>query len=258
MLGKQKIRVVNYHGTPLGEIKNFERQLIFFKKYYRNITKTQLNEFFLKKNGTFSKPGLIISFDDGKRNNYDHAKPLIEKYGFTGWFMLPSDIIDSPSEVQSREILNDNKSKVEYSDGRYFMNWNEVGNLVEDHVVCSHTSTHHRFNDVDSIDKINYELFESKRKIQEILGKNVDAFCWVGGEEVHYTASAHEKIILAGYNYAFMTNHQMISNNTNLFLLNRSNVETSFPFYLFVFQLCGIMDLLYYFKRRRVIKRLNN
>lgn len=249
---------MNYHGTPRGEIENFERQLRYFQKYYRNITKSELDEYFMEKKKIFSRPGIIISFDDGKRNNYDYAKPLIEKYGFTGWFMLPSDIINSPIEIQNREILNDNKSKVEYVDGRYFMNWNEVVSLVQNHVVCSHTSTHHRFNGYDSIDKINYELIGSKQKIENILGINVDAFCWVGGEEIHYTRSAHEKIISAGYKYAFMTNHQMIRSRSNRFLLNRSNVESSFPIYLFVFQLCGIMDFLYFFKRRRLNRLLNN
>ena len=83
------IYALNYHDTPEHESSSLEQQLIFFKKHFSNVNQSDLNLFFANKEWHKDKPGLILSFDDGLRSNFDVAAPLLEKFGFTAWFFIP-------------------------------------------------------------------------------------------------------------------------------------------------------------------------
>ena len=88
--------------------------------------------------------------------------------------------------------------------------------------------------------------------MEKITGKNISIFCWVGGELKHYTTNGYNIIRESGHIYSFTTNSRLITNKTNPLNLNRTNIETSFPMHLVLFQLSGIMDLLYFKKRHKV------
>ena len=92
--GKKFIRAVNYHSTPEDFMYQFEEQMKYYNKHYSSVSKSDLNDL-LNGNWKKDKPGLIISFDDGLESNYKHAKPILEKYNFQGWFFVPSGLIGS-------------------------------------------------------------------------------------------------------------------------------------------------------------------
>ena len=256
LLFRRQIRVVNYHGTPRKYHEVLEQHLLFYKRYYENIDENNLRNFLNNTNDKNVFRGIIISFDDGKRNNFDVAYPLLEKYGFTGWFMLPVDFMDASKEIQASEINSDIDLQSEYSDGRFFVDWDEAELLGRHHVVCVHTASHYRFKSGDNEELLNLEITDAKLKIESRLNKGVNSFCWVGGEESHYTKNAYSKIIDSGFEFSFTTNNKPVLPNENHYLLNRSNVETTFSKELFLFHLCGIVDLVYFPKRYRLRKRL--
>src|SRR6266850_1822709 len=139
------VRVVNYHGTPPEHSALLEEQVRFYAKHFCPVTLSDLDRFFLDGAWTAPKPGLVISFDDGFRSNYDVAAPILDRYGFTGWFFVPVGFIDAPIEHQqnfarAHAIDFDQCS----SDGRLAMSWDEVRELATRHVVGSHTRTHRR------------------------------------------------------------------------------------------------------------------
>src|SRR5690349_18779188 len=113
------IRVVNYHSTPPYESANFEAQLKFYKEHYSPVSYKDLPAFLEEGKWNNAKPGLIISFDDGIRDNIDVAVPLLEKYGFTGWFFIPPGLIDATPEEQMEFVgKTGGRYKVTYDDGR--------------------------------------------------------------------------------------------------------------------------------------------
>ncbi len=256
LLFRRQIRVVNYHGTPVKYSGVLEQHLLFYKRYYENIDEDSLRKFLNNSNDKTAFRGIIISFDDGKRNNFDVAFPMLEKYGLTGWFMLPVDFMDASKETQASEVNSDVYIQREYGDGRFFMDWEEVECLGKRHVLCVHTASHYRFELGDNEDRLKFEISEAKSKIESRLNKAINSFCWVGGEESHYTKSAYSRIINSGFEFSFTTNNKPILPNENHYLLNRSNIETTFRKELFLFHLCGIMDLMYFPKRYRLRKRL--
>jgi len=95
------------------------------------------------------------------------------------------------------------------------------------------------------------EIEGSKSDLKKLVGKTVDTFAWVGGEEMSYTGEAAE-VIRKTYRFSFMTNSSVITAGNNPFQLQRTNIEANYPVWLVRFQLSGLMDMFYYFKRRRV------
>lgn len=248
---KGKLRAVNYHCTPYKDLENFERQIKFFKKHFENVDYYYLKNFFETGSSIIvSKPGIIITFDDGLRTNYDNAINILEKYNFSGWFCVPAGFILNPSQDFAK--LNSIIYKEDYLDNRYGINSTELSKISKNHIIVSHTFTHYRFNDNDSEKKLNFEIKDSKLELEKIIEKKITTFCWVGGELNHYTKIAYNKIKESGYHFSFATNNKIINRKSDRYNLNRTNIETSYPIHLVLFQLSGIMDFLYIKKRIKV------
>jgi peptidoglycan/xylan/chitin deacetylase (PgdA/CDA1 family) len=251
LLRRDHIRVVNYHGTPRPQLAGFEEHLKFYRRRYENVTMTDLDRLLDSGHLNKDRPGLIICLDDGLRSNLDAAR-LLERYGFTGWFMIPPGFIDLAPPRQL-EFARRNKILVDqdYDDGRVAMSWEELRELAENHVVCCHTATHRWMREGLSDAVLREELVESRQRLEERLGRPIDAFCWVGGQEYGYTKQA-ARMVRDGYRYAFMMNNHPITPRTRPHQLPRTNIEADWPLDVVAFQVSGAMDILDTPKRRRV------
>ncbi len=233
----QYIRILNYHTTPSSTAANFEKQISWYKEWFDNINYAQFETFMETGKLPGNKPGIMITFDDGFENNYTVAKEILEKHGMTGYFMVPVSALNTKG----------------------YMSYEQVRNLVaKGHIITDHTSTHHRMKNSDSEDILTYEIAISKIRLEEILGTSVDIFTWVGGEESHYTKPAQDFIKKSGFKYGFMTNSAPLFQNTDRFLIHRSNIESNWDLALVKFQLCGIEDRKLKAKRKRVEKLMQD
>ena len=247
------IYALNYHDTPESESSALEQQLIFYKKHFTSVNQSDLTHFFENKKWHKDKPGLILSFDDGLRSNFDVAAPLLEKFGFTAWFFIPSDFLDVPIDEQITFAKNHSINvRQSYKDGRVAMNWKEMRQLDKNHVIGCHTKSHKRMEASTTETQIHQEIVLSKKILAEKLGHQIDIFCWVGGEEKSYSSQGARAIREAKYKYSFMTNCMPIKTDTNPHQLQRNNVETSWSINLVKFAVSGVMDLLFFPKRKRV------
>ena len=73
---------------------DFEKQLIFLKKKYEIINFERLIQAF-KENKTLPKRTAIITFDDGYKNNYTEAFPLLKKYNIPATIFLTTGHIET-------------------------------------------------------------------------------------------------------------------------------------------------------------------
>ncbi len=247
------IRAVNYHATPKDSGDSLARHLAFYRERFSNVSSATLDRFFQEKALSTRKPGLIISFDDGLRDNYEVAAPLLEEYGFTGWFFVPTDFISTPAGKQIDFAVQHSITFGDAADDkRLAMTWDEVKLLSRNHVVGCHTATHRRMYASTSADDLDHDIAQSKRELERQLAKKVDHFCWVGGEEESYSHAAAKVVHAASFRYAFMTNSAPIRPWTDPLQMQRTNIEASWPLDVVEFQISGIMDLIYRGKRRRV------
>lgn len=237
------IRAVNYHDIKSNETDNFRRQLEWYRENFENVDEPRLRSFLAGKAWPHEKPGLIISFDDGMRSHFEIAAPMLEEFGFTGWFFVPAGWIAEriPNDQGVAEVVGDQKT----------LDLQALRSLAARHVIGSHTETHRRFFADVGEAELDYEISGSRSSFQDMLGKDVNIFCWVGGEEESYSRQA-SNLIRKHYDLGFMTNSAVVRPGTDPMQIQRTNIEAKDPLPLVRFQLSGFLDLYYYGKRRRV------
>ena len=229
----QVIRVINYHRTPDNELATFKKQLAYYQKHFENIDYETFASF-MKGDIHLSKPGIILSFDDGLLNNYENAAKLLEQYHLTGWFFVSTGLCTEP-----------------------YMSYEDMKNLIKrNHVIGCHTYTHHRMDEQDTEELLQHEIVDAKNDLEKALDHPVDVFCWCGGEGNTYTQKAQVKI-RENYDWGFMTNSELVTKETDHYFLERTNVEARWSVSLMKFQISGIVDDLYKKKRSHILNKLN-
>ena len=248
------IRAVNYHGTPNSDRDAFESHLKFFQKHFVSVNVADLMDLHAGR-WRHSKPGLIISFDDAVEDNAVVAGPLLERYGFVGWYFVPVCFLDAspqeqPDYARRWEIdvrVNRDANPIQA------MSWDQARALQQKgHIIGSHTMHHRRLQADLTEDQLRAEIVDSKIELEKRISSPVEAFSWVGGRQEDYSREAAMMIEKAGYKASFMTNSSPIRPSCNLHQLQRTHLESSWPLPLVRLQLSGIVDWHYRRKRNAV------
>lgn len=235
LLKNKYIRVINYHNVQSSNILNFKRQLEYYHRHYYSVSLYEFESFLFDLDWPHKRPGIIVTFDDGDKSHIKIVAPILDKYGFQGWFFVPVALLGQPGYLSNSDLRLMDKN----------------------HNIGSHTNMHLRLKKDTPAPILNFEIFTSKLILEDILGHEVKSFCWVGGELGSYSKNAYECIKKTGYKYAFMTNSYPVRFNTDHYILQRTNIEASWPLGLVKLQLSGLIDLFYTPKRlyiNRIIK----
>ena len=232
------IRAVNYHEVRREQIDSFVAQLEFYRENFVSVDLPALTDFLRSGVWPHNRPGLILSFDDGCSSHYETVAPLLEKFGFTGWFFVPVGLMKLP-ENNARQIAESALTP------------QQIVYLQQRHVVGCHTETHCRLNEKLTPQQFEIEIVDAKKHLETVVQAEVTTFCWVGGEENSYSRTA-ARLIGENYEFSFMTNNQPIRPHTDALQLQRTNIEADDPLWLVRFQISGLLDLMYRSKRTRV------
>jgi peptidoglycan/xylan/chitin deacetylase (PgdA/CDA1 family) len=173
----------------------------------------------------------MLTFDDGYIGNYENALQILEQNSMTGYFLVSSDLVGNVGYMKAEQLKD---------------------LIKRGHIIGDHTATHHRMMEDDTKETLEYEIKESKIKLEKMLDTKINIFCWCGGEEEHYTKKAYDKIINAKYKYGFMTNSAPVICSTNRMHIQRINIEDSWSISLTKLQVSGFMDKHFEAKRKRV------
>jgi peptidoglycan/xylan/chitin deacetylase (PgdA/CDA1 family) len=204
LLRSSFIRTINYHSTAAPDRALFEKQLAYLSQNFVSVSVDDVDRFLETGAWHKEKPGLILAIFEGFRNHYDVFYPLLEKYGITGWFHIPAFFPDVPAADQvqfSREHRLHITHPEEYSDQRYAMNWDEIREISQHHILCCHSGSHFQIK-LDTPDgDMQREIVEAKQHIEAKTGRECPVFCWLFGEEYAYNPRAAAFIQRAGYRY---------------------------------------------------------
>ncbi len=245
------IRIVGYHDTPACYADRLEAQLKWFSENYVNCDSDSLDQFLRDGIWPHKKPGLIISFDDGLRSNVTIALPLLERFGLTGWFMVPSVVADicPPTDRQFAydALIPFNEQGLE---DRLFVSWEDLRSIVnQGHVVCCHSMHHKRLGEALSAPELIEEIAGAKAALERGIGSKVDSFAWVGGESYSFSSGAFEEMKRAGFDRIFSTNCSPILPKQSPLCLERNHVDAAFGLDEVRLSIGGLYDLFYRRKR---------
>lgn len=142
--------------------ENFEQQLRYLKDNgYQTIRLYDLNRHLQRGDPLPQKP-VILTFDDGYRDNFDYAFPLLVKYGFTGTFFLVTEPIDRGDEAH--------------------LTWAQVTVMSRMGMDMEpHTYTHADLTN-KPLDYIVWQVIGSKEAIEERTGKACRFFAYPSGQ----------------------------------------------------------------------------
>lgn len=174
-----KIPILTYHSidgsnSVISTAPNiFRRQMRFLRENnYNVLSLSKLVELFTQ-NKTIVPKTVTITFDDGFRNFYTQAFPVLEEYGFDATVFLVADFCGkhndwagNPSALPRSELLS----------------WREIKELNENGIEFgSHTRTHPDLTRISNTEA-RRELTESKSIIEEKLGTKVSTFAYPFGK----------------------------------------------------------------------------
>lgn len=198
------VRVVNFHNTPKRFVGRFEAQLAHLASTHASVAEADLDAWLDGGAWPHDRPGLIPIFYEGYKNNYDIGAPLVERYGFRGWFFVPSAFPDVPVPDQ-RAFADAHHIGVDPDDGdRVAMNWDEIRDLeARGHVIASHTRTHSPLVPASPDEAYLNEIVRAQEDFERELGHRTRAFAWLYGSEYGADARADGYVRKARYDFLF-------------------------------------------------------
>jgi peptidoglycan/xylan/chitin deacetylase (PgdA/CDA1 family) len=192
---------------------------------------------------------VIITFDDGLRDFYTHAFPVLQEHSFSATVFLPTGFIGT-----SRRSFN----KIEC------LTWSEVREMRKAGIQFgSHTVSHPQLAELPRVEVMR-ELAVSKAEIERHLGESVVAFAYPHDFPQANSASAAEfrdLLIKAGYACCVTNELGRVKSGDDLYRLKRMPINALDAPALFLAKLEGGYDwlararaLLNKLKRRRNAK----
>jgi peptidoglycan/xylan/chitin deacetylase (PgdA/CDA1 family) len=231
------VRILYYHSISDDPIRStvspgtFERQIEYLcQAGYRIVSLADAGRR-LASGVPVPDRALVITFDDGFRDNYERALPVLTRFGVTATVFLTVAYIGTdqlPTLTRTDFVPRP-------------LDWGQVKEMRARGIdFGSHTLTHPMLSALP-LDQVRRELGDSKRRIEDELGVPAPFFCYPRGDFTRaVTTIARE----AGYLGACTTRPGVNDARTDLFALRRTYIGRRDTGQEFARKVAGAYDLL--------------
>jgi len=180
---------------------------------------------------------VLVTFDDGYRDLLEHALPVLAAR------RLPAVVFVPIGYVGDRTPLPHERRLAARGLVNRTLDWAELAELEAGGVrVESHGLSHRPLSELE-IDEAACEIALSKLRLEERLGRPVQAFAYVKGAQAHYEPVHVSLVRQAGYDVAFTSVSGANTRATDPLRLRRYNIEP-YPPRTFELVLSGACDLI--------------
>lgn len=251
-----ELLVLNYHGTPKKFIASFEKQLLFLKQHFNIIRPDQLPAYYSPA-WESEKCSLLITFDDGLKNNL-YATEILDRHNIKAFFFLVPCFIDA--DDQKSYYLENIRPVINYNidnepEDFTALSWQDAAGLVQKgHATGSHTLSHTLFAAATSKENSQKEILNSKKSIEERLGIIINSFCSINNT-LESVGSYEKKLIGENYDFHFTTLPGLNAKEKDPLFIKRRNVECYWPDGAFYYAL-GKRDLSRWREKMEAFKKL--
>jgi peptidoglycan/xylan/chitin deacetylase (PgdA/CDA1 family) len=242
--GRAALRVLMYHkvndlpGNPLSmPVSLFNEQLSQLRELgYTVVGLDAVLAHYVQGTPLPDRP-VLITFDDGYRDNLTHAAPLLERYGYPAVIFVPIGYLDDQRPLPHEERL----AMRGLINGT--LDWGELRELEAAGVrVESHGISHCPLAALE-LDEAAREITLSKLRLEDRLGRPVRSFAYVKGSKAHYKPEHVSLLRQAGYEVAFTSVSGSNGPDADPLRLHRYNIEP-YPARTFELVLAGACDLI--------------
>ncbi len=180
---------------------------------------------------------VLITFDDGYRDNLENALPILQQHRYPAVLFAPIGFLDSDRPLPHEEAL-----RVLGVVNRT-VDWDELAELEAGGIrIESHGIGHRPVSELEPGEALR-EIALSKLRLEERLGRGVDAFAFVKGSHADYRPEHASLVQQAGYKLAFTSVSGANGPASDRYRLRRYNVEP-YPARTFELVLEGACDLI--------------
>jgi len=277
---KKGLYIFNYHSFntfvndywKLGALEfsnykdNFERQIKFFNKNFNKIENFKL---FKLDEYSYKNPTYFLSFDDGYKDNFDIAFPILKKYSVPAIFFVTTSVIGSNNllwfdrirliyemkkkrniigsiklkkqcnnEIVKYKKLNYDKFRTNLSElekschkklQRIMMNWNEIEKLKKEGFIIGSHTHTHPILARLNYDQQMDEIKTSVDTIKKILGFKSVFFSYPEGIQNSYNKETIDILKKIGIKFSFTTYYGINNEYTSPYQFKRIGINPSDP-----------------------------
>jgi peptidoglycan/xylan/chitin deacetylase (PgdA/CDA1 family) len=219
---KRKVPILMYHSISDHASPKFRQftvspalfaeQMAYLQQHaYTPITVTQFVNALSRGdavNSSLPERPVILTFDDGFADFFTEAFPVLRKYGFPATLYVATAFIDGTSRWLRREGET----------SRPMLTWDQLAEISASGIECGAHSHCHPQLDTLAPSQSRLEIVQSKRLLEDHLGKTISSFAYPFG---YYTATTRQQVQEAGYTSACTVKHEMSSETSDPFALGR-------------------------------------
>jgi peptidoglycan/xylan/chitin deacetylase (PgdA/CDA1 family) len=192
----------------------FERHCRFFRRHFRVVPLRELVQRLAL--GQSVDRHLAITFDDGYRDNFEIARPVLERLSMPATFFVVTDWMGSnvvPDWDRERGVQHP------------WMTWDQVRALHRrGFEIGAHTRSHVNLG-VVSPAEARAEVLGARLEIEKQIGSRVESFAYPYGGQTHVTAANREVVKSAGFRCCCSSFGGTNPAGTDPFLLRRVPVS---------------------------------
>lgn len=168
--------------------------------------------------GRRTEPTVFLTFDDGFRDNYETALPLLREHGFGAFVFVLPPLVDTGAPLEWPEVAEDRRR---YHSTMRSVTWPMLEEMKEGGFeVGSHTLSHPHLAELRG-EALREELWESRARIKERLG-SCDTLAYPFGEWSPEVAAAARE---CGYRFAFSLPTKTGQSGATPYSIPRINVD---------------------------------
>jgi peptidoglycan/xylan/chitin deacetylase (PgdA/CDA1 family) len=189
-----------------------------------------------KKSGDLVKKLVVITFDDGLKDFSTEAFPILQKYGCSATVFLPTGFIG--------------KKRMTFK-GQECLSWEIVRDLHKKGIQFgSHTINHLKLYGKEE-DEINYELSNSKEKIDLEIGEPTVSFSYPYAfpeQDKKFINKLRKMLTTSGYTIGVSTRIGITSKNDDRLFLKRLPINNCDDLLFFNAKLAGGYNWIHRFQ----------
>ena len=205
--------------TTMGESKlnigsrQFEQEMMALSDLgYNSITVAQLTGV-IREGGILPPRPVLITFDSDKRGIYNHAYPILKKYGFVGTIYVVVNQLDTEGFITTSQLR-------EMSDSGW-----DVGSrgMTGQNLVDLY---------MNNGDLLGYEINSSKTELEKILGNVVTSFSYPD-RAVDKKGEITTRVRNWGYKSAVSILNSADHSTRTLYFLSRYEIKNNLSLFIF-------------------------
>jgi peptidoglycan/xylan/chitin deacetylase (PgdA/CDA1 family) len=239
-------------------VEQFEQQIRYVSRYH---TVVGLRDLLARLGDGCTEPMIALTFDDGYRDNYENALPILERYGMPATIFLTTGVVDSGEALWFEELAGRlKKTSREFLDlesgiprrfwlrteaerlnaytrivrmlrmlsdpeRRFWLDeisqqlgggkageprgkmldWGQVRDMTQRGIDFGGHTVTHPFLSKTTGEQLVWEVSECKRRIEEMLQREVEHFAYPNGREEDFAEENKQLLRKIGYRAAVTT-----------------------------------------------------